>query len=500
MKIDTQTLDDHQVKLTVEVDEDLMESAKRRAAQKIAKRYKIPGFRPGKAPYQVILRHAGESVVIEEGLELLINEQYSEIISKANIDPYGPGKLENIISWEPPILEFIVPLEAVVELGDYRSIRRLYEPSEITDQDVSRVIENLRDQQAIIEPVDRAAEPGDVVTLKISANRVNPKQEEDIVLIQERSIPILVNDPNKTDEEEWPYPGFSQNLIGLSIGDEVVIKYQYSDDSLYESFRDADSEFNVKVELVRSRTLPDTNEEFLSTIGEFESIDQLKDEIRESLEEQNITSYNADYDEEIINEVIEVSTIKYPPQMLQAQIDSIINNLEINLEQQRMDLELYLKTRSITIDQLRKEAEPVAESRLKQTLVLIELAKAEEIVIDPEKLQSETQLTLASIQQQSKEKSIITEQSLENLVGNVLTSMLATQAMEKLRSIASGLLEDIETSESHEEQIDQSQSIEDITESDDSILDKDQVQLEEGIAMNIESQTDNPIQDVDTSG
>ena len=110
MKIEKEFRDDHQVKLTVELDDDTFEKAKQRAARQIAKRIKIPGFRPGKAPYGVILRQVGEGQVVEGALELVIDEQYSEIIKEAEIEPYGPGTLDNVPELDPPTLEFIVPL------------------------------------------------------------------------------------------------------------------------------------------------------------------------------------------------------------------------------------------------------------------------------------------------------------------------------------------------------------------------------------------------------
>ena len=101
LKIETQTLEDHQVKLIVEPGAEALESAKQRAARRLSKRAKIPGFRPGKAPYPVIVRHFGESAILEEALELLVDEVYPKAIEEAGISPYGPGSLENVESLEP---------------------------------------------------------------------------------------------------------------------------------------------------------------------------------------------------------------------------------------------------------------------------------------------------------------------------------------------------------------------------------------------------------------
>ena len=175
MKIDKQFQEDHQVKITVEVEPEQMESMKRRSARKIARRVKIPGFRPGKAPYAVIVRQVGEAAIIEDALELLVNDIYPKVIEEADINPYGPGSLENVGSLDPPTLEFVVPLEAEVVLGDYRSLRRPYEPEPVKDEDIQDVLDNIRERQAVIEPVERAAEEGDLVTVRISAKRTTGK-------------------------------------------------------------------------------------------------------------------------------------------------------------------------------------------------------------------------------------------------------------------------------------------------------------------------------------
>ena len=203
MKIDTTTLENHQVKLTVEVEPESLESAKHRAARQIAKKTKIPGFRPGKAPYPVIVRQIGEAAILEEAIDLLVQDVYPKAIDEAGIHPYGPGKLENVASMEPPKFEFVIPLEAEVELGDFHSIRRTYEPAPVTEKQVDDVVEDLRDRQAILEPVTRPAQEGDVVYVRIDGQRLNPDEGEDANLVSERSVPILIA-PVKApaDEEE----------------------------------------------------------------------------------------------------------------------------------------------------------------------------------------------------------------------------------------------------------------------------------------------------------
>jgi trigger factor len=441
LKIETKPLDDHQVKLTVEVEAEPFEQAKRRAARQIAKRTKIPGFRPGKAPYNIVQRFVGDEAILDEGLEILIRDLYPKIIEEAGIEPYGPGKLENLANLDPLTLEFTVPLMAEVALGDYRSIRFPYEIEETTEQEVDEVIDDLRRRQAIEEPVDRPAHEGDHVYLHLSGRRLDSDLEADPVLIQERPFSVIIEEEGENLPDEWPYPGFSRELLGLSAGDARKLTHTFSKESSFESLRGVTAEFDISVEQVKSVELPEPTDEFAQSIGEFESIEALRTEIRESLEKQASDSYNSDYDDQIISEVIEGSEIKFPPQMLENEIEEVIHQLEHRLQAQNLDLETYLKTRDIDLAGLRAEAQPVAEARLKRSLVLLEISEKEGIEIQKEELQSETERTLEAMTRfmsETEMRKVASEDLIPNLVGNILADMRINRTLERLRSIARG--------------------------------------------------------------
>jgi trigger factor len=458
LKIETQYLDDHQAKLVVEIDSDQMEDMKRRAARKIARKVKIPGFRPGKAPYAVIARQIGEAVILEEAIEILVNDIYPKVIDEAGINPYGPGSLENVNNTDPPVLEFVVPLEAEVTLGDYQSLRKPYELEAVTDNDINEVLENLRERQAIIEPVDRSAETGDLVTVQVSATRAQPEEGQDPILIQERSAQIIIRDDSRKQDEdenaveanEWPYPGFAQHLKGLSAGDEERLQYTYPNDAEPAAYRGVEAEFLVKVESVKVRTLPELDDEFAKSLGDYDDLDALRNEIRTMLASQAEQSYNENYDEEILGEVIDLSTIKYPPQMLEHEIDHVISNLEERLKQQGLDMDLYLKTRSMDSEGLREDFSPTAETRLKRTLVLLELAKAEKLQVDPDQVQAEAQSTLNYFEQtlpKKEARKLSNQRVYSSLVSNIISDMLINNSMERLRNIFRGIVDEQEPSE-----------------------------------------------------
>jgi hypothetical protein len=184
------------------------------------------------------------------------------------------------------------------------------------------------------------------------------------------------------------------------------------------------------------------NDEFASTVGEFENLDTLRAAIRESLELQAKDTYTEAYDEEILQEVIDQAEFKYPPQMLEDEVEQVIRNLQNRLSQQNLDMDLYLKTRAMDMDGLREEVRPTAETRLKKSLVLYELAQAEKVEVGSDEVQTETIRTLDFLTRslsKKEAKKLSNENSVRNVMNNIMADLLARKAMERLRAIASGI-------------------------------------------------------------
>jgi trigger factor len=447
LKIESENLENHQVKLTVEIESDQFEASKRKAAKKIAKRVKIPGFRPGKAPYRVIQRHVGDEAMFEESLEILVKDNYPQIIEQAEIEPHGPGNLENIVNLDPLTLEFIVPLRSEVELGEYSELRFDYDPPEITDQEVEAVEDDFRKRQAVEETVERSAQESDHVYIRLSAKRFEEAEEEDIEegnLIDERSTSVIIAAESAETSSEWPFDGFSRELIGMSSGEDKTLVFTYPEDSDFESLQGVTADFSVNVEDVKSRILPELNDEFAQSLGEYEDLDSLQKDIRDSLEQRSMETYNSEYDDQIVDAIVESSTIKYPPQMLDNEINDVVYQLERRLANQGLDLDLYLKTRDMDEQGLRDEARPVAESRIKRSLILLEIAHQEEINVTEEELQQETERTMGSItnfMSESDRKQFDSPEAVMNLAGNIYAEMRMNRTLEYLRKVAQGELE-----------------------------------------------------------
>ncbi|HWQ84923.1 MAG TPA: trigger factor, partial [Anaerolineales bacterium] len=342
MKIETQPLDDHQVKLTLEVEPEAVEAAKHKAARHLSQRSKIPGFRPGKAPYQVILRQYGEGAIFEDAIEHLVEDLYPQMIEEAEINPYGPGQLEKVVSMDPMVLEFVVPLQAQVTLGDYTTVRVPFTPPEIGQDAVDTLMQELRERQAVLETVERPAQPEDVVELKIRGERMNPEEGQNPVIIEEITAAILIKaEDAELDLKEWPYPGFSVNLAGKSAGDEFTVEQSLPDDLEFAELRGVSARFSGVIETVKSRTLPELNDEFATMVSDKDNLDALTADIKNMLEFQGKQDYFDEYDNKVLDAAVELSEFKYPPQMIENEIDQFVESFKRRLKNEELDFDLY---------------------------------------------------------------------------------------------------------------------------------------------------------------
>ncbi len=228
LKIETKLRDDHQVTLIVELEPEQMEGAKRRASRRISERKKIPGFRPGKAPYEVVVRSFGEGVIVEEAVDILLDEVYPKAIEEAKIEPGASGSLEKVEDLEKaPKFTFTVPLAPNVDLGNYRSIRLPYDWKEPTEDKVVESLEELRQMYAKTETVNRPIQMGDFVMIDLKGYKVKSEEGAE-PLINRAGMPVFVRAEAKP--EEFPFPGFSNELIGLNASENKSFNHKFKKD------------------------------------------------------------------------------------------------------------------------------------------------------------------------------------------------------------------------------------------------------------------------------
>jgi trigger factor len=442
LKIETEPRDDHQVKLTAEFEPEVTEKYKHQAARKIAKESKIPGFRPGKAPYDVVRRLYGEKLIEEQAVELLIDDLYPQILKEAGVEPSGAGQLENIISMDPPKFSFVVPLAPEVKLNDYHAMRQDYTPDPVTDEDVTKVMRNLQTGSATAEPAERPAQDGDLVYAKVSGVLTEPAEGEDTGLIRETPLQVIIGE-NNPDPDDFPFEGFSKQLIGMAPGEEKKIPYTYPEDSKYEKLRGKKGEFTLTVESVKAMTLPELNDEFAQSMGEFANLDDLRKNIQTQLEVNRANDYDQKYLNEFIDKIVKESTIAYPPQLLADEEKEILEDIEHDLSHQQLDLDTYLKTRQLEKDAfMETEVRPSAKKRLERSLVLEQIAQAEKVELDRKELEAAVIQNMQQLQSQPNQPKPRNKNEMRTMTNAVTiqtaNQLLNRQIMDRLKAIGSG--------------------------------------------------------------
>ena len=432
------------MQLTVEVDADVMEANKRRAARQIAKRGKIPGFRPGKAPYDVIVRNYGEAAIVEQAMDILVDEIYPKLLEEAEIKPGAAGSLEKIEELDPPKLTFKVPLAPEIDLGDYRAIRLPYKFSAPGKKELDNALKEMQRMYAATETVERPVEIDDYVMVDVKGERAKPKDEDDREAALSRSGYALVVRKEAKDDD-WPYPDFSKELVGMSSDESKTVKYKFPKDIADESLQGETVNFEVTMKTVRAMILPKLDDEFAKTTGQYETLDELKEALKKDLEARSKDEYDDEYFIELIDKVKAGATIKYPPQVIEHEAEHVVDDLRQRLEQQGLDLETYFKMRQTTQEQfLEEEAKPVAIKRFERSLILDQLAREEKIEVDESALQNEFGQTLTELQYQGMDLNKVRggkkgqQQVAEAIAMQSANRLITRRTLERIKGIATG--------------------------------------------------------------
>lgn len=442
MKIETQPRDDHQVTLTVEVEAQRMEGAKHRAARKISERTKIPGFRPGKVPYEVVLRYVGQERVTNEAVDLLLEEVYPEALQQAKVDPSGPGSLEKIESVDPPKFILTVPLMPSVDLGAYRSVRLPYEWKEPGDEKVDEAIEELRRMYSKTESVDRPIQAGDFVLIDLKGIKKKSAEEQETV-IDRPGYPVFVRTEAKADE--WPYPGFSAELVGLNAGNTKSLSHEFDPELKDESLRGETIQFEVNIKMVRGAILPELNDEFAKMAGPFENLSALREAVRANLSMQSKAEYDDAYFVQLTDKIIAGATIKYPPQVIDHEVEHVMEDLKARLAEQGLDMEAYLKSREMDREKfIAEEGRPAAVHRLERALILDEVTRNEKIEVNEATLNAVFQQTWGEFRSSDefrrtmRGKSNPPKRLVDAVAMESANRALTQQTLTRLKEIATG--------------------------------------------------------------
>jgi trigger factor len=468
LKIEQQTLETCEVQLTVEVDKEQADKVKRAAAKRLAQKHNIPGFRKGKAPYEIVARHFGEATVWNEALDELGQGVYQAALDETKLDPYAPGSLVDV-KLDPVVFTFNVPLKPEVNLGEYRSVRFGYTEPEVSEEALNEALENMRETQAVLEPVERPCQLGDVIKLDIKAVAVAPvtAKDESAVATEETAKPEEAGDavqvaeaasteapaepPDPAEEflmddkdvevlldakVEWPMPGFAEKVIGMSVGDERHFELVFGDDFANEGLRGKTAKFDVKCNDVKLRTLPEWDDELAKSLGDYESLADLRAKVGDNLRAIAKRRVDDEYGKAVVDTVVAGSTIKYPPVVLQQEVSGLVDDLDRRLREQRLTLEDYMKIQNQTMEKLREDLQPAANERLRRALVLSKVIEVEGVEVSHDDIDERIALMVSPFGPDADKylQVLNTEQGHRS----VRLDLLSERAMQRLVAIAKG--------------------------------------------------------------
>ncbi|PKB70599.1 MAG: trigger factor [SAR202 cluster bacterium Io17-Chloro-G6] len=415
-----------EVTITISMDAEDEEPFLNRSFRRVASRVRIPGFRPGKAPRSVIENHLGREALVHEALEFMIPESLDKVLKDEDIQAFMEPQLE-VIDMAPVSFKAVVPLEPIVDLGEFHTIHLEREEVEITDEQVDHVLEDLRFESAPWEPVERPVAFGDLVTINVKGT-IGGEQT-----INDEGIDFIPQLDNNL-----PLPGFSVYLEGMNEGQSKEFTLTVPDDYPQEDYSGKECHFNVEALSVKEKNLPELDDEFAKGVREgFESLDALSDHIRQRLNEESEAAETRRLEQSSLEEVKKLAKIDASELVYQRELDLMYEERERSLRNQRMDMELYLSLVGQTEEELREQMKPQAEDRLNTFLLLRKLADVENIDISPEDVDAEISNLISSTGSES-EASMMQALSTENAKESIRTSLMNRKIMARLLEIVQG--------------------------------------------------------------
>jgi trigger factor len=374
LKVTTEHTPDCNAIVTVEVDDERVQRALRTAAQRVSRVRPVPGFRPGKAPYNLVERAVGKDLLLDEAIDGIAQEIYRQVIKDEKIDVYDAGKLD-VVQKEPVILKYTIPTRPVVTVGDYHSIHLKPRAIEVTDAEVDEMIERFRKEQAEMVPVTRPVQLSDLVTINIQGGveGLEPMDGEDMQIT--------------VDKDKGTFPWLDQ-LVGANVNEPRTITYTYPDDAS-ENLKGKTATYTVTVADVKEQHLPELDDEFAKSISTFETMDALRTRIRANLYAEKEHEEEDRFADEVLDAIVEQSQVAYPASMIEDEIDQDVTRSKELASQLGLTWDKYLQLAGRDEAAYRNDARPRAEKRLKRLLTLIQLAEEENIEVTPKEVDVE---------------------------------------------------------------------------------------------------------------
>jgi trigger factor len=380
VKVSCTELPPRQVSLAIEVEQERLDRAMNEAYQRLAGRVDVPGFRRGKAPRSMVERMIGRERIVEEALEHLVPDVVNEAIEQEKIEPYTRPRVESI-EFDPLRLKAVVGLAPKVELGNYKGdLRVAAEEAKVGDEEVNAVIERLRSSYAQWTPVERAVKVGDQIGIDLR------------VTVEDRETPLVDSKDatyNVDPDGVQPAPGFVEQVTGLAPEASKSFDLTMAEDYRDPEVAGKQAQFTVTLHWVKERELPALDDEFAQQVGEYPDVAGLRTAVEAQLRQREEERVREKLEEAAMSKLVEISSIEFPPQLIEHQAQHMLESFTRNVEQQGLQLAQYLRLVGKEEDDFKSELRTQAESRVRRSLALDAFADAEQIDVERQEVEEE---------------------------------------------------------------------------------------------------------------
>ncbi|GAB2457417.1 trigger factor [Streptomyces incanus] len=374
MKSAVETLNPTRVRLTVEVPFEELKDSLDAAYKKINQQVTVKGFRKGKVPARVIDQRFGRGAVLEEAVNDALPKFYTEAVNEAELNPLGQPEVDITELKDGETLNFTaeVDIRPTIEIPDYSGIEVEVDAVEVTEEDVDKAVEELRERFASTAPVERAAEEGDVVTIDLEAKVEGEVLEDGIA----NGVSYTIGSGELLD-------GVDAAVTGLSADQEATFASELKGGSAVGK----EAEVTVKVTQVAKRELPELDDEFAQLASEFDTLEELRADSRKRLENMKQYDQATQAQERVLEKLLELVEVPVPEKLLEDEINTRKHNLEHHqLGQMGLDLEKYLEIQGKTAEEFDTETREAAVKGIKTQFVLDQLVNQEKHNVNQEEL------------------------------------------------------------------------------------------------------------------
>ncbi|MFN2459866.1 MAG: trigger factor [Candidatus Velthaea sp.] len=387
-------LDPTQVELEIPISPDEFGAATDAAFKKLVRTARVPGFRPGKVPRKVFEQQYGTAAIVDRAFEDLVPKKYSEAVAEHKIDPVARPTMEMLPEEDGAPLRFkaVVAVRPDFVLGDYSGVEIEARPQAADDQDIDRALESMRKEAAVLVPADRAVQLGDTATLDYAGTIDGVPFEGGTAAGEQTQI-----------EESRFIPGFAAGIVGMQAGETKAVEATFPAEYGAAELAGKAAVFTITVHEVKEAELPALDDSFAQRVSKSKTLEELRAELRARLDAAAVQRGRRAMSQELIDKLLASHEIPLPQVLVEREIDSLLNDSHQYVTRMRTTWDEYLAAIGKTEDQLRAEYKEEAEKRVKTTLLIEAIAKAENIVATPADVEVELE-SLARQYSQPREK------------------------------------------------------------------------------------------------